>query len=457
MNNFCKIIPARVSIFSILVGCALLAQAVNPLKIPGAEKTKVGIYIEDLRSGKVLSEHNSDVPFVPASVTKSLTTATAYCTFAPRGRFTTPICVNGKVKGGVLHGDVVISTVGDPTVESAHFPDNKGFADSIVVSLQRRGIKEIKGSVIIDESAFTDGTIPAGWLKEDIIETYGAGLYASNFRDNRVTLTLPSGTTNPHTPAVTVSSEGATGTGLSRKPDSTEFKYAGKKGLSRTVANPAPGSTMQAEVMRRIRDSGISISDSPLFPDKVRGEALYVHTSPTVEEILRSLMYRSDNMMAEGMLRSLAQGENRKTAIETERNFWLSKGFDVSDITLEDGSGLSRNNRITPRFLADVYKWMFRTDMARGYASLFPRAGVEGTMRGFLKGTSLEGRLATKTGSMRGVQCYGGYVLDESGQPTHVVVVMVNDFRCSRDRLKQEIGHHLLETLTSDLEQVSLK
>lgn len=437
----------------LLVWPSLHGAGGHPLKIAGADRTDVGIYIEDLRTGKVLADYNSDEAMVPASVTKSLTAATAYSTFSPRGRFTTPVGINGKVKKGVLDGDIIISTIGDPTVESVHFPDNRGFADSIVSALRSRGIKEVKGTVIIDESNFVDSSIPSGWLKEDVLVPYGAGVYASNFRDNRFTLSVPSGATKPHTPGIRVNRTGGKGPlRISRHPNSNVFNVSGssKRGYSSTLANPSPGTTMLAEVTAAIAGDGIKIGDSPRHPDRGAKEVIYDHRSPQVEDILRSLMFRSDNMMAEGMLRSLAPGRPRNAAIDTERNFWLEKGFDISKLRIEDGSGLSRNDRITPRFMAEVYKWMYHTDMAGGYASLFPKAGHDGTMRSFLRGTALDGRLATKTGSMRGVQCYGGYLLDEDGNPTHTVVVFVNNFRCGRDALKREIQRFLIGTLVNE-------
>lgn len=455
----------------IIAVCLLLAvvsayAAEIPLKIAGAAKTKIGIYIEDLRNGEVLMDVNSDEAMVPASVTKSLTAATAYSMFSPRGRFSTPVTATGKIKKGVLDGDIVISTIGDPTVESSHFAENAGFADSIISALERLGIKEIKGTVVIDESNFVDSTIPDGWLREDIIECYGAGLYASNFRDNRMILSVPANTTRPHTPGIRVEYKGGKGAPrLSRHPNSNVFEVTGntkRRSIHATVANPAPGSTMRAEVMREIEKAGIVVADKPRDGKKPsekdieKGEVIYVHHSPEVEEILRSLMFRSDNMMAEGMLRSLAAGKPRKEAVKTEKNFWLEKGFDISKLNIEDGSGLSRRDRMTPRFMAEVYKWMYHTDMAGGYVSLFPKAGRDGTMRNFMRDSALAGRLATKTGSMRGVQCYGGYMLDEAGNPTHVVVVFVNNFSCGRAGLKKEIGRVLSQVLLKDDNELDL-
>lgn len=430
---------------------SLAAEAAShPLRIAGAETTNVGIYIEDLRTGEVLASVNADKPMVPASVTKSLTTATAYATFSPTGRFTTPVYTAGKIKNGVLEGDVVIATIGDPTIESVHFPSNRGFADSIVSALQRLGIKEITGTVVIDESNFTDQSTPRNWLKADLVRTYGATSYATNYRDNRLAITFPAGSTNPPTPGVTINN--ASGRGplrISRNHDSTEFNVSGSASRSYTaaVANPNPSSSMKEAVMRKIKENEIAIGDEPVHKGKKNLNVIYTHKSPQVADILRSLMFRSDNMMAEGMLRSLAPGESRDEAIKRERKFWKDRGVNFNNVVIEDGSGLSRQDRITPEAMGQIYRWMYNSDMAKGYASLFPKAGREGTMRNFMRNSVLDGKLATKTGSMRGVQGFGGYVIDENGVPTHSVVVFVNNFSANRAALKSEIGRYLINTI----------
>lgn len=73
-------------------------------------------------------------------------------------------------------------------------------------------------------------------------------------------------------------------------------------------------------------------------------------------------------------------------------------------------------------------------------------------MRAFLADTPLEGRVAMKTGSMKGVQSYGGYLFDEDGTPTHIIVFMANGFRCSRAALKNELQRLLLEKFNVSLQ-----
>ena len=157
-------------------------------------------------------------------------------------------------------------------------------------------------------------------------------------------------------------------------------------------------------------------------------------------------MVRSDNMMAEGMLRLVSYDSSRKEAIARERQLFTDAGLDVNGIVIEDGSGLSRNDRLSPRFLVNLYRYMLDLPQGQSYVGLFPRAGHDGTMRNFLKGTDLDGVIAMKTGSMRGIQSYSGFKLDENGIPTHAIAIMVNGFTCGRDVLKNEIQHLLLQT-----------
>ncbi|MDE6325756.1 MAG: D-alanyl-D-alanine carboxypeptidase, partial [Duncaniella sp.] len=123
---------------------------------------------------------------------------------------------------------------------------------------------------------------------------------------------------------------------------------------------------------------------------------------------------------------------------------------------IQDGRGLSRNDRLTARFLADVLKTMTAPDYSDDYTSLFPRAGYEGTVRNFLAGTHLEWYIALKTGSMRGVQSFAGYKFDEEGRPTHLIIFIVNGFTCNRATLKNAISRLLLEKFPLSLQLETL-
>ncbi len=107
-------------------------------------------------------------------------------------------------------------------------------------------------------------------------------------------------------------------------------------------------------------------------------------------------------------------------------------------MTLIDGSGLSRSNRVTADFINGILQRMGTNE---DYASLMPLAGQGGTLAEFLKSTALDAYVAMKTGSMKGIQCYAGYKLDEEFAPTHSIVIIMNDIgpRASARKAAEEL------------------
>ena len=88
------------------------------------------------------------------------------------------------------------------------------------------------------------------------------------------------------------------------------------------------------------------------------------------------------------------------------------------------------------------------------YASFFPLAGQEGTLKKFLAETPLDSYIAMKTGSMKGIQCYAGYKLDEDYVPTHSVVIIMNDIVGKRDRVRKAAENMLLDIFINEPKQV---
>lgn len=92
------------------------------------------------------------------------------------------------------------------------------------------------------------------------------------------------------------------------------------------------------------------------------------------------------------------------------KSYWKDKGLDVSSLRITDGSGLAPTNKVTARFLNDLLTYMVKSKHAEAFMSSLPQAGVEGSVRNFLKESSLSGKAFLKSGSMSGVRCYAGYV-----------------------------------------------
>lgn len=446
--NDSKILRSLLLITSILVTGSLWA-----IELPERFAESSGLIIEELATGRRLVNHNPERLFIPASVTKLVTSASVMSLCDSTERFATSAFATGAVKDGVLNGNIVIYTVGDPTLQSTYLPASGGIADSIASALKRSGINRITGRVIVDEKYFDQTEkVPAGWMSEDLTQTYGAELFATNYRDNRVTVKLPGGSTSPVTPALKIVADGKRGAArISRDRNERFLRVSGSGRVSAKVANPVPWSTLQNDVESALAMRGVALDKEVISPKS--SKLIYRHRSPKYVDILRSLMVRSDNLMAEGMLRAIAPGQSRAEALLTEREVWDDFEIPSSNIVIEDGSGLSRNNRISPRFLRDILKLMATSRVGRSYIRLFPRVGVEGTVRGLLKDTPLSGRLVMKSGSMRGVQSYAGYLLDEQGRPSHIISFMSNNFKYSREALKKDLSDILLQILAPESQQ----
>lgn len=359
----------------ILLLVALAANA-EPL-LPGEidQTAWVGVYIKDLRNGNIVAQEQADRAFIPASVQKSLPVAAALTTYGPEYQLVTPVAMQGELVDGRLHGNIVISPSGDPTLGTA-----TGFVTNLVDSLWSKGVRRVDGRILIDGDRWPDQGFVDTWEIDDTRYEYGAGWFAFNFDHN-----LQGDASHP-------------------------------------VSNP--GDVAQERILTALQHRGIEVDGGLISPTDGVEAVVYEHRSPMLVDMCRDLMERSDNMMAEAVLRMLAPYGKRAAAIRRQDEILEGAGAKIGLKRQYDGSGLSRGNLIKPHGLGSVLEAMAGN---RAFVSTFPAAGRQGTVKKLLKGTRLEGKFVVKSGSMTGVLCYAGYKIDDDGMPTHVVVVMVNN------------------------------
>ena len=363
----------------------------------GVNGAQSAFIVLDLNSGEVIASHNPAEPLVPASIMKSVTTAALLSHLDEDYRYETKIYTEGPVREGVLEGNLLVVGSGDPSLNSKYVDNNSDICQEIANALRSAGISQIKGKIVVDEEIWSGPSVPQSWMSGDLPHAYGTGSHGLNFEDN------------------------ASG--------------------SRSVANPAAVfSTRLKSVLTRY---GISVTNESLRQGD--SKLLFTHTSVPLDEIMRSCMMRSDNQYAEALLRTYGvvvngKGNTEKSA-RHEMEYWHKQKAPMSGVNIIDGSGLSRQNRVTANFMAHVIASKASNPY---YASFFPLAGQEGTLKSFLAGTPLDGYVAMKTGSMRGIQCYAGYKLDDNYVPTHVIVVIMNEIG-DRGRAREAVKKALLQ------------
>lgn len=353
----------------------------------GIASGSTAVLIQDLKTGEILAEHNTEKPLLPASIMKTVTIAGLLKERGPEDRFHTLVFADGPIKGNTIEGDLLVIGGGDPTLGANCAPESTDIAEEIIAALQHKGITAIKGNLRIDTSLYSGPACPPSWMAGDLNEAYGTGSHALNFRRN------------------------ASGSRAVKNPESVFLSY---------LSSRLRGAGISIAGGTKIGEDGLNnLEDNSLLLD---------HVSDKYSEVMRSCMMRSDNLFAETLLRAfgLARGKGGSTEAGASEmyDYWNAAGIPVSGVTLIDGSGLSRSNRVTAKFMNGILKAMGDDEE---YASFMPLAGQEGTLSEFLKDTELDAYVAMKTGSMKGIQCYAGYKLDEYFAPTHSIVIIMND------------------------------
>ncbi|MBD5232026.1 MAG: D-alanyl-D-alanine carboxypeptidase/D-alanyl-D-alanine-endopeptidase [Bacteroidales bacterium] len=365
----------------LLLGVLSMAAGTPAEDFASAVRGKVGVMVIDLKADTVVTAINMSEPLTPASITKSLTIASTLRKSGPDYKYHTRVYATGPIKDGVLEGNLLIVGGGDPSLGADVDPKGTDICSEIAEALRKHHVREIKGRIITDSSIFTDSPTHPTWGSGDLAHSYGTGCHGLNYRRNA----------------------------------------SGKS----AVKNPQ--GVLVATINKTLGNSGITVAGDTIASTERKKELLN-HVSPPVSEIMRSCMMRSDNLYAEALLRTYALLETKNGATDAgakrETEYWTKKGAPMSGVKIVDGSGLSRSNKLTANFLAYVLAQMADDEV---YASFFPLAGQEGTVRNLFKNTQLDSYVALKTGTMRGVRCLAGYKLDDEFAPTHAIVIIAND------------------------------
>ncbi len=453
-------------------------SAVNAfVKMKGLESANLGVNVIDIKTGVSVASFNPDKPLVPASIMKVVTTATALELYGPEYRFITKLGYSGSIDNqGILFGDIYIKGAGDPTLGSEHFErDKDDFLKSCISVILKAGIKRIEGWIIVDETCFDTEGVSGKWLWEDVGNYFASGVYGISIYDNLYRLYLKSGRigekpqilrTEPNMPQIGFYNYLET----SGSKDSAYIygmPFVNERWLYGAIpANktdffikgdiPDPPLFLATYLHERLLAAGIQISGMPsscrllnMKNEQIAAVnvSLLSYSSPTLAEIIRQTNVKSNNHFAEHLLKLCAltkykQGTFAK-GVEVVQSFWKDKGVDLSGVFMYDGSGLSPADRMVPQVMTAILTYM---DNKSKYSSSFydslPMAGKEGTVRNLLKGTSLEGDVHLKSGSITNVQCYAGYL--DKGNKRYAFCVMANDYGIPRKSLVSAIEKMML-------------
>ncbi len=426
---------------------------------PPFDRATWNVYAQDDR-GHVLFNRNGDHFSVPASNTKLVVAATATVLLPADYRVRTSVYANGTVTDGLLKGDLILYGRGDPTwSERCYAVDTLApgtcdstwtAVDAIADSLKAHGLRRVTGRIVGDGSYFEPTLTHWNWGSFDLNWWYAAPVSGLGFHDNSVDFQItpggavdqpPSITWNPdlhlftfENRARTVPPDSSTtiGDNFFRKPGTLDIWAEGTVSLSRTpwiesFALPDPSLYAARALELSLQRKGVSVeggaastTDSMVYRG-VRVNPIVEYRGRPLPDIIFPILNTSQNWFAEMLLKILGRevGDTGSWAkgLAVEKRFLMdSVKVDSTAFALDDGSGLSAGNLVTPHTFVQLLAYMYRHPKRRPFLAALPRAEQRGSLQKRFGGTPLEGRVLAKTGSIFRVNTLSGYIERADGR-----------------------------------------
>jgi serine-type D-Ala-D-Ala carboxypeptidase/endopeptidase (penicillin-binding protein 4) len=472
-----------------------------------AQKIYWGVVVADQETGAILYELNADHFFTPASNAKIFTTALALASLPPSFRFRTTLESQGMLGAdGRLAGDLRFVGRGDPDLSNRKFPyagkvEHDGATEKVLAEMideaVAKGLKEVDGDIVADDSYFPYDPYPAGWSVGDLFFTFGAPVGAIAFNDNSISIDVLPGAAAGSPAVVTVSpgyalnafgQEITTGA-ADVKPDfavvrrpGTDFLllrgliplgHASVK-LDLAMLDPAEMAARTIEQLleaRGVRVTGTirvrhapppdtsDAGDLPPAPDaaltinSATPTVLAEHLSPALIEGVRVTNKVSHNLHAELLLRTVARERtgvgSTGAGLKFEQDFLKDIGVAEGDVVLGDGSGLAGTDLVTPRAVIQVLRYAAQQPWGSDFISTLPIAGLDGTLETRMTGTKAEGLIHAKTGALEHVRAMSGYATTPHGEHLVFAIFGNNSTQKGHDATAaiDAIGVAMVETL----------
>jgi D-alanyl-D-alanine carboxypeptidase/D-alanyl-D-alanine-endopeptidase (penicillin-binding protein 4) len=454
---------------------------------PVIDHAQWSVAVDSIRRGDSLYRQNAQRLQVPASNQKLLTAAVAAERLGWDFRYTTRIYAAGKIADGVLDGDLVVVSDGDPTINPRH-PERWGALDDWARQLADRGLHLVAGQLIGDDNAFAEPGWGLGWSWDDIPLGYGTPVGALQYHESQAEVMIGSGIESGARAIISVSPLGSgltidhgvttgpagseTRISVDRIPGSAVLTVRGQIALDASpvtelvaVANPTQQyvNAFREALARHgifVGGSATDIDDLRLPPALASATLLVEDHSPPLSDIIDVTLKFSRNLYAETLLRTLAVhrppstvlgpspqstvlGATAEAGLQVLRDTLLAWGVPNDEYLARDGSGLSRYDWITAdalsRLLVHVAKDVKHADLFR-HALAVP--GEKGTLETRMVDTPLQTRVWAKTGSMSQVRSLSGYMTTVDGEPL-VFSILVNGFRLPGRDIDAVMDHAL--------------
>ena len=392
--------------------------------------------------------HQAERPFNPASTMKLVTTHAALSMLGPGYRWTTRFLTTGPILDGVLQGDLILQGGGDPhlVIEDLH---------ALMADLRAQGLKTIRGDLVVDDARFAVGPADGEAFDGDASQAYNVRPWAAltNFKASKLVidpkkrqlaleppladvqlrydvkvlkgrcrsggtrLGVQDGATAAGRPVVSVNGTQVRACGSQQfyaaMLDHQQFLHGIFKAAWKDMGGKFTGRT-------RIQPGAAA-----------RGRPLYAWQSTLdLAEVVHHINKFSNNVMTRMLLLEMAAASGQGALAPDRAGQWLhqwyrSQGLALPSLVMENGSGLSRQARISAGDMVTLLARAAGSPTARWFEASLPVVGIDGTMRTRLRMDPVAGQAQIKTGTLQNVRAIAGYVTAASGR-RYALSLMIN-------------------------------
>ncbi|MDO8291421.1 MAG: D-alanyl-D-alanine carboxypeptidase/D-alanyl-D-alanine-endopeptidase [Gallionella sp.] len=434
---------------------ALPSSVMQSLKEAGIPLAGVAIEVREARARRPLISLNATRPMNPASTMKLLTTYAALDMLGPVYNWKTEAYLDGELKDGVLYGNLVLKGYGDPKLTLEQFW-------LWLRELRARGLHEIRGDLVLDRSFFELPPHDPAAFDNDPVRAYNVGPDALLLNFNTLRLRyLPDGNgmkiiSEPPLDGVKLDNrlvpQSASKPSRNNcdnwddsvivQPDGDSVVlqggYPGECGEREQHLSVMPHTRYVEAVFRALwQELGGSLKGKQR--DGVAGgnaQLFSTHHSEPLSAVIRDINKFSNNVMARQLFLTLGaaasdEAQEKPVFTNIERSTravqgWLQKQqLDFPELVLENGAGLSRNERISAAHLAQLLQHAAAHPLSAEFEASLPILGVDGSVKKRLRESAAASHAHLKTGTLEGVKTLAGYVRTQGGKEW-VVVFFIN-------------------------------
>ncbi|MBN1126970.1 MAG: D-alanyl-D-alanine carboxypeptidase/D-alanyl-D-alanine-endopeptidase [Sedimentisphaerales bacterium] len=396
--------------------------------------TQFGIQIIHANSGQILYSRNARIPMIPASNMKAVISSAALHYLGPEYHFTTQV--------GLLDDSLVVLGYGDPLLGDEKTDLRRGrtigwIFDDIVVALKERNTFSLK-HIYVDGTFFDDQPLCDNWPPDQLNRWYCAEISGLNYNNNCVKVNVKRTESQvdvviePYTRflsiinQVSITNSGSSAVEALRTttPNKVIVKGKCRQEAGFDLAIERPAAFFGVLLYERLRKEGISITGN-LAEKYVRHEKgieiIRTYQTP-IKDVLMRCNKNSLGMAAECLVKTIS-AENTIGRINGQWEHGLdlvgryleSLHVATDEFRLDDGSGLSRENRLSPHALTAVLSHEYNSKNWPVYRSSLAIGGIDGTIDGYFQDSKYQGRIIGKTGYIDGVRTFSGYCFTGDG------------------------------------------